>query len=90
MAVTWQDKKPVHLIATIPICNQVNKVTRKVKENGKWENKEFDCPEIVRVYNSSMGGVDLGDQRIGTYKKHFKTSTWGSWPFFIIVLSSVV
>ena len=76
MAVTWQDKKLVHLIATIPTGNQVNKVTRKVKKNGKWENKKFDCSEIVLVYNSNMGGVDIGDQRIGTYKKHFRTSTW--------------
>ena len=74
--MTWQDRKVVHLISTVPVGVAVEKVNRKVKENGVWQNKEFDCPAVVKVYNKHMGGVDLGDQRIGYYKKHFKTSTW--------------
>ena len=84
-AVTWQDRKVVHLISTVPVGVTIEKVNRKVKENGVWQNKEFDCPAVVRVYNKHMGGVDLWDQRIGYYK-HFKTSpTWYLSLFFHIL-----
>lgn len=76
LAVTWKDKKPVHLITTVPVGNDMDTATRKIKEGGVWQEKEFGCPTAIKLYNSFMGGVDLGDQRIGTYKKHFKTSTW--------------
>ena len=82
VAVTWQDRKVVHLISNVPVGVAVEKVNRKVKENGVWQNKEFDCPAVVKVYNKHMEGVDLGDQRIGYYKKHFKTSTWHLSLFF--------
>jgi len=48
----------------------------KRKENGTWQEKEFGCPAAIKMYNEFIGGVDLADQRIATYKKHFKTSTW--------------
>jgi len=56
VALTWKDKKPVHLI--------------------------FGCPVGIKLYNASMGGVDQADQRISSYKKHFKTCTWHLAPFF--------
>lgn len=46
VALTWKDKKPVHLI--------------------------FGCPVGIKLYNASMGGVDLADQRIASYKKTFQ------------------
>ena len=76
MAITWKDKKPVHLISTVPVGNTMETAKRKVKENGTWQEKEFGCPAAIKMYNEFMGGVDLADQRIATYKKHFKTSTW--------------
>ena len=50
--------------------------TRKVKVDGVWQAKEFGCPVGIKLYNASMGDVDLADQRISSYKKHFKTCTW--------------
>ena len=76
IAATWKDKKPVHLISTVPVGNAMDTAKRKVKENGAWEEKEFQCPAANKMYNEYMGGVDLSDQRIATYKKHLKTSTW--------------
>ena len=76
IAATWKDKKPVHLISTVPVGNAMDTAKRKVKENGAWVEKEFQCPAAIKLYNEFMGGVDLADQRIATYKKHLKTSTW--------------
>ena len=76
IAATWKDKKPVHLISTLPVGNAMDTAKRKVKENGAWEEKEFQCPAAIKMYNEFMGGVDLADQRIATYKKHLKISTW--------------
>ena len=41
VAVTWQDRKVVHLISTVPVGVAVEKVNRKVKENGVWQNKSL-------------------------------------------------
>lgn len=76
IAATWKDKKPVHLISTVPVGNAMDTAKRKVKENGAWVEKEFQCPAAIKLYNEFMGVVDLADQRIATYKKHLKTSTW--------------
>ena len=76
MAITWKDKKPVHLISTVPVGNTMETAKQKVKKNGTWQEKEFGCPAAIKMYNEFMGGVELADQRIATYKKHFKTSTW--------------
>ncbi|XP_020609172.1 piggyBac transposable element-derived protein 4-like [Orbicella faveolata] len=68
VALTWKDKKPVHLISTIPIGNRMDTATRKVKVDGAWQAKEFGCPMGIKLYNASMGGVDLANQRIASYK----------------------
>ena len=34
LAVTWKDKKPVHLITTVPVGNEMEVASRKVKEGG--------------------------------------------------------
>jgi len=56
------------------VGNAMETAKRKVKKNGAWEEKEFQCPAAIKMYNEHMGGVDLADQRISTYKKHLKTS----------------
>ena len=40
-------------------CNKVSTVTRRVK--GQRAEILVSCPEIIKDYNSSMGGVDLLD-----------------------------
>ena len=49
-------------------------VLRRVRENGVWRSKRFYQPEIVKDYNSFMGGVDLCDQmtRVNKSKKQVR------------------
>lgn len=38
--------------------------------------KDIDCPQIVKSYNRSMGGVDLADMLIALYRITVKTNRW--------------
>ena len=49
MAITWKDKKPVHLISTVPVGNTMETAKQKVKENGTWQEKEFGCPAAIKT-----------------------------------------
>ena len=63
---TWKDKKPVHLLSTIPKGLEIGQVERRLRSEGRWQSKNFTQPKLIKLYNSNMGGVDLSDQRITT------------------------
>lgn len=61
--VTWRDRKPVSVLATLPTSTMDSSpVQRSVKVNGKWEKKQFSRPGVIDLYNTYMGGVDVSDQ----------------------------
>ena len=66
----WQDNKPV-FFATNYICPAETTIFRWNK--GSNENKEFKCQNCVKKYQKYMKGVDLLDQRIGTYDLNRKS-----------------
>ena len=47
----------------------------------RW-NKEIKCKVAVPQYNKGMGGVDLADQNIATYRIAIKSKKWW-WAFFV-------
>ena len=72
--VTWRDRKPVSVLATLPTSTtDSSPVQRLVKVNGKWE-KQFSRPGVVDLYNTYMGGVDVSDQRTVAYARLMKGS----------------
>lgn len=38
--------------------------------------KDIQCPQVVKAYNKSMGGVDLADMLIALYRIAVKTKRW--------------
>ena len=38
-------------------------------------------PNLIKVYNSAMGGIDLLDSAVGTYRTKIKGKKWW-WPHF--------
>lgn len=73
-AVQWYDNKVVTLASSYCGTEPVSKVKRFFKsENCK---KEVECPDIVRVYNKHMGGVDLQDSLLGLYPIKVKSKKW--------------
>ena len=63
IAARWRDSKEVLLLSNCHTVNEV-KVLGK-KKDGKRE--EIPCPEAIAFYNKIMGGVDISDQKVGTY-----------------------
>ncbi len=64
--VTWIDNVPVSMMSTIPFldCFSMDEngstVYRKLKNvNGTWYCDMFYRPEIFKLYEENMGGVDL-------------------------------
>ena len=73
VAVKWFDNRGVTMVVTcLEKCNKVSIFTRRVK--GRGAKIPVPCPEIIKDYNSGMGGVDLLDQKTASYKLDRKLS----------------
>ncbi|XP_043262460.1 piggyBac transposable element-derived protein 3-like [Colletes gigas] len=57
--VKWLDNKPVHMASNFVGTGTIDKAKRWDKQKSAYI--EIDRPEVVRQYNSNMGGVDLLD-----------------------------
>lgn len=78
--VLWKDNKSVRLVSTyvgIESFAKANEQLQKAKatrfDRKKKQYVEFDCQQIIREYNSHMGGVDLMDGLMGRYHIRAKT-----------------
>ena len=73
VAVKWFDNRGVTMVGTcLKVCNKVSIVTRRVK--GQSAKIPVPCPEIIKDYNSGMGGDDLLNQKTDAYKLDRKSS----------------
>lgn len=72
--VAWRDNKVVNLISDFVGTNPIQSVHRFDKKLGK--KMSIDCPNIVKEYNSCMGGVDLLDSFIGRNKIRIRSKKW--------------
>ena len=60
------DNKPVLLLATdIEWMDETSNVMRQTK--GSATKTPVSCPNIIKMYNASMGGVDVVDQKMAVY-----------------------
>jgi len=64
--VRWLDNKPVNLISTYIEATPLSKVNRWSKVSQS--RVDVDCPNIVREYNRNMGGVDLANMLLSSYR----------------------
>lgn len=72
--VKWVDNSTVQLTSNYIGVEPVSTIKR-------WNKTEMDrtdvpCPQIVKSYNQSMGGVDLVDMLISLYRIKVKTRRW--------------
>ena len=89
LVATWQDTRPVNLISNIPGKLHDTPCTRRDKKK-PGEQIVIPRPDAIQNYNNFMGGVDLSDQRVGTYRRHMKSLTWYLQIFFHMFHLSVV
>ena len=78
LVVSWKDNKVVTTATNYVSCNPVG----TAKRWSKAEKKKIDVPmpHPFKVYNHHMGGVDLFDQFISTYRVRIRSKKWW-WPF---------
>lgn len=72
--VKWYDNKSVNLASNFISKGVPDYVDRWSKKEKKYISVER--PEIVRLYNASMGGVDKIDQLISYYRIFMKSKKW--------------
>ena len=70
----WYDSKSVVLVTNCVTSGTPDTVRRWNKNKKIYE--KVDRPEIIRNYNTSMGGVDKHDMLISLFRTHIKSNKW--------------
>lgn len=72
--VKWKDNKSVLMTSTAFGTEPRTEVSRWDKNKKVYT--QVSCPAIVKNYNSFMGGIDICDQLMETYRTWRKTRKW--------------
>ena len=73
MVGEWMDNRSVLLLSSaLEGNNDISSVQRR--EKGSKTKSFVPCPQVVKLYHSGMGGVDLMDQRTAAYRLDRKSS----------------
>lgn len=72
--VRWQDNKPITIISSLAGAFPTTNVKRYSKE----EKSRIDvkCPNVIKEYNTHMGGVDLAGMLVYLYRLEMKSKQW--------------
>lgn len=88
VAVKWQDTRPVCLISSFLSDKPEDSCIRYDKKAKSFI--EVCRPNIVKVYNKKMGGVDLHDQMISLYRMSFRSKKYYQRMIFHLLDMTVV
>lgn len=72
--VKWFDNRSVHMASNFVGVGRTDDVQRWDKKQRTYVN--VTRPEVVRLYNEAMGGVDLLDQLISLYRTEIRSKKW--------------
>ncbi|KAK2143563.1 hypothetical protein LSH36_831g00039 [Paralvinella palmiformis] len=87
LAVTWRDTRIVNVLCNVPGYLGDGAVRRRDRKGAQII---INRPSAIELYNTFMGGVDLSNQRVSSYRRHMKSLTWYLQVFFHIVQLSGV
>ncbi|XP_063913299.1 uncharacterized protein LOC135129959 [Zophobas morio] len=74
-SLAWNDNKIVHLMSSF--CGQLPETPVKRFDRKTKEHIEINCPQIIKIYNKHMGGVDALDSHIGRHRIKIKSKKCG-------------
>lgn len=75
IAITkWLDNKPVMMLSTAHAANVTDTCSRWCKKNKVYV--DVTRPEVIRQYNSKMGGVDMADRLLAVCPARSRTKKW--------------
>lgn len=81
------DNKPVTFLSTLHNPNVITSVKRKNKDG---TSSDVTCPEVVKVYNNIMGGVDRFDQFRERYAIGRRSVKWWHRIFYFLIDLAIV
>ena len=81
--VKWCDKKVVNIVSTFAKSKPLDTVSRFDYKQGK--KKDVECPNIIKLYNTSMGDVDLCDCLIELCRTNIRTKKYHFWLIFHMI-----
>ena len=84
--VQWKDNSIVTVGTNFSKVTPVDKVSRWVKRKGR---VFVDQPKVISEYSKGMGGVDLLDILLGSYRPNLRSKKWW-WPLFSNALNIAV
>lgn len=86
-AVKWMDRKPVCFLSSVHSPRRGSTVFRR-QRNG--QRMEVGCPEVVKIYNETMGGVDKFDQLRECYAVGRRSVKWWHRIFYYSIDFTIV
>ena len=84
--VRWNDNSVVNVASKHETHEHLHKVGRKVKGASNVKVKQ---PKMIRSYDKGMGGVDLMDRLLSSYRPKIRGKKW-YWPLFANYLNLTV
>ena len=85
--VKWNDNSVVNCISNSIGVLPLEPVERFSRKEAKRVN--IQRPQLMKIYNQAMGGVDLVDAAVGTYRIRVKGKKWW-WPHFANMIGVLV
>ena len=64
------------MISAVHAATDFKNENRTVKENHQLKNIIVKKPKVIHDYNNAMGGVDVFDQRVASYRVLHKTKKY--------------
>ena len=75
----WNDNSTVNIASNFLAHESYFRTKRQFREQ---ETVEVSQPNIIQTYNKGMGGVDLMDQLLGSYRPMTRARKW-RWPLML-------
>ncbi|KAL8585552.1 hypothetical protein ACOMHN_046212 [Nucella lapillus] len=87
LVVQWNDNSVVTVATNCDRVMPLARVRRWARAQRQFV--QIEQTDLIKVYNTTMGGVDRADQNINTYRITMRTKKWW-WPFFAHALELVM
>jgi hypothetical protein len=79
LVLEWMDNNIVMMATNCDRITPMGNARRWSRQQNQFIT--ITQPDIIKVYNATMGGVDPADQNIAAYRISMRTKKWW-WPFF--------
>ena len=79
--VSWNDNNQVTLVTNLKDKNPFEMGSCKRWKRKERKRADVPQPNLIKLYNKKMGGVDLFDKMRGLYRIRIRSRKW-YWPIF--------